>query len=88
LASHKKNFGEEFNFGSKNIFNVIDVINRIDKAIGTKTNYKILNISKNEIPEQYLDWSKAKKILNWEPKISFENGIKETFKWYNKHFSP
>ena len=47
-----------------------------------KINYKILNVAKNEIPEQYLDWTKAKEILNWEPKISFEDGIKETFDWF------
>ena len=81
IENREKVLGQAFNFGSKNIFNVIDVIGKIDEAVGTKTNYKILNISKNEIPEQYLDWSKAKKTLNWEPKITFENGIKETYDW-------
>ena len=27
---------------------------------------------------------KAKEILNWEPKVSFEDGILETFKWVTK----
>jgi nucleoside-diphosphate-sugar epimerase len=52
-----------------------------------KINYKILNISKNEIPEQYLDWSKAKEILKWQPKITFESGIKETFIWHKNEKS-
>jgi len=71
---------------SKNIFSVIDVVNKIDGILGTKTNYKILNISKNEIPEQYLDWSKAKEKLNWEPKTSFEQSIKETYNWYKNFY--
>ena len=82
LANHKENFGEAFNFGSENVFNVLDVIKKSEQALSVKINYKILNIAKNEIPAQYLDWSKAKKILAWEPKITFENGIKETFNWY------
>lgn len=82
LASQKKNFGEAFNFGSKNIFDVINLIKKVEKIIGKKVNYKILNITKNEIPEQYLDWTKAKEILNWQPKTSFEQGIKETYNWY------
>ena len=34
----------------------------------------------------YLDWSKAKSVLNWQPKTSFEEGMKETFDWYKKYF--
>ncbi len=78
----KKNKGETFNFGSKNIFSVIEVIEKIEKILNKKINYQILNTAKNEIPKQYLDWTKAKKKLGWEPEISFERGIKETFDWY------
>jgi CDP-glucose 4,6-dehydratase len=81
IENKEKALGQAFNFGSKNIFSVIETVNRIDKALDTNTNYKVLNISKNEIPEQYLDWTKAKTILGWEPKISFEDGIKKTFDW-------
>ena len=88
LAGHKKNFGEAFNFGSKNVFSVLDVIKKAEESLETKINYRILNIAKNEIPEQYLDWTKAKEILNWQSKTTFENGIKETYNWYkNNHFS-
>lgn len=87
IENKKKAIGQAFNFGSKNIFNVIEVVNKIEKTLKTKINYKILNISKNEIPEQYLDWTKAKETLNWEPKTTFKDGIKETFNWINKrHF--
>jgi len=87
LAGHKKNFGEAFNFGSKNIFSVTDTVQKAEFVFGKKINYKILNTAQNEIQEQYLDWSKAKKILVWEPKTSFEEGIKETYNWFkNYHF--
>jgi len=77
--------GEAFNFGSKNIFSVIEVIKRVEKILKTKVKHKILNIAKNEIPEQYLDCKKTKKRLGWQPKYSFEEGIKESFKWYKKY---
>lgn len=87
LANHNKNFGEAFNFGSKNVFSVLDVVKKAEFALGKKINYKILNIAKNEIPEQYLDWSKAKAVLNWEPRTTFEDGMKETYSWHKeKHF--
>lgn len=78
--------GEAFNFGSKNIFSVVGVVRKIEKILNTRINYKILNIAKNEIPEQYLDWSKAKKLLGWQPKTNFEKGIKESFNWYKNYW--
>jgi len=77
--------GESFNFGSKNIFSVIEVVKKIEEILDVKVNYKILNIAKNEIPEQYLDWTKAKKTLGWQPKYSFEEGIRESFNWYKDY---
>lgn len=79
-----KTKGEAFNFGSKNIFSVIDLIKKIEEILGVKVNYKILNIAKNEIPEQYLDWEKIKNTIGWQPETSFKEGIKESFNWYKK----
>ena len=81
MENKEKVLGQAFNFGSKNIFSVIDVVKRTEKILGQKINYKILNTAQNEIPEQYLDWTKAKKFLNWQPETTFENGIKETYNW-------
>ena len=83
LAQEATKFkGEAFNFGSKDIFSVTEGIKKIQKILEVKINYKILDIAKNEIPAQYLDWAKAKAKLEWQPKTSFEKGIKETFVWY------
>jgi nucleoside-diphosphate-sugar epimerase len=79
-----KTKGEAFNFGSNNVFSVIELIKEIEKILGVKVQYKILNIAKNEIPKQYLDWSKAKNNLGWQPKTTFEEAIKKSFDWYKK----
>lgn len=79
--------GEAFNFGSKNIFSVIAVIKKVEEILDAKVNYEILNTAKNEIPEQYLDWGKAKKILRWQPKYTFEDRIRESFDWYKDYLA-
>jgi len=79
-----KSKGEAFNLSSGLKLTVIEVIERISKIINKKINYKILNIAKNEIYEQYLSTEKVEKFFGWKTKYSFENGIKETIKWYEK----
>ncbi len=86
LAQHKESFGEAFNFGSENVLSVLDIIKKVEEALGAKVNYRIENTAKHEIPTQYLDWSKAKEKLGWEPKTTLHEGIRETFSWHTaKH---
>lgn len=35
-----------------------------------------------DIPRSYGDYSKAKRELGWQPKVSFEEGIRQTIAWY------
>jgi len=77
----EKILGEAFNFGSENIFSVLDLVKKIEEILEKKVNYKVLNIAKNEMPAQYLDWTKAKKVLKWQAETIFGDGIKETFSW-------
>jgi len=74
--------GEAFNFGSDETLNVLDLIKIVEKNLYKKIEYKILNIAKNEIPFQSLDYSKIKKILGWEPKESIKTTAKKIFNWY------
>ena len=41
---------------------------------------------KAEIKDQYLSSQKARKILEWSPQYSLEEGLKETYEWYKKYF--
>ena len=87
LAAHAPEVpGEAFNFGSANVFSVTDLIEKMGKVLGQKIKYRVLNIAKNEIPEQYLDSAKAKEKLDWAPLTSFERGITETYNWYKGYF--
>ena len=81
-----KTRGEAFNIASENIISVLELVNKISEILQKKVNYEILNQAKTEIPKQWLDGSKIKNLLGWEAKNSFEETIKETFKWYENIF--
>lgn len=67
---------------------VIELVDRILIAMGkTDLTPEILNQASHEIKEQYLDCTKAKKMLNWQPTRSFDEGLKETITWYTDWLS-
>ena len=69
-----------YNVGSGISYSVLDVINNACSAIGEKK--KIVDKEQkrnNEVYDIVADISKIKTELGWEPKTSFEDGIKKTF---------
>ena len=82
----EKTKGEAFNISSGHKRSVLQVIADIEKILGKKISTRILNIAKNEIPDQYLDSSKISKMLKWKTSYAFEEGIKRSFRWYSSYF--
>ncbi|OGK57151.1 hypothetical protein A3J15_00195 [Candidatus Roizmanbacteria bacterium RIFCSPLOWO2_02_FULL_38_10] len=76
--------GLAFNFGSKDTLSVLQVIQICEKALNKKIKYKILNTAKSEIPYQSLNYSKAKKVLNWTPNYQIKKQIKNIYDWYDR----
>jgi len=67
-----------YNFGSGEEISVAEIINIIQRIVGT--NKEVISEKKerkNEIMHVIADISKAKNDLDWAPKFSFEDGIKE-----------
>jgi CDP-glucose 4,6-dehydratase len=81
-----KTKGEAFNLASRNVMSVIEIVDRISKILGKAVKREILNYAKAEVSKQYLDRSKIKNTIGWEPKTDFEEAIKETFDWYKQIF--
>ncbi|MGE4385806.1 MAG: GDP-mannose 4,6-dehydratase [Endomicrobiaceae bacterium] len=68
--------------GGNNPYELKYVIELIEKYLGKKAEIDRKPFHKADIVATWADISKAKKILNWEPKISLEKGIKNTVEWY------
>jgi CDP-glucose 4,6-dehydratase len=75
--------GQAFNFGTETPMSVLDLVHRILKLLDRTTLVpRVLNEANHEIPKQYLDCSKAKQMLDWRPKYTQEEGLRETITWY------
>ena len=83
--TNKNARGQIINIGSgkpRKIRNVIEDVKRISK--GGYPQYGAFKLRKSEILKLYPSIKKAKSIINWRPKISFEKGLASTIKYYNE----
>ncbi len=68
--------------GGKNPISLKEIIRKIEKLLGKEANIQYLEPNKADMKETWADISKAKKLLNWEPKIDIDEGLNRTVKWY------
>jgi CDP-glucose 4,6-dehydratase len=79
--------GEAFNFSLETPVTVGEITNKLLQLMGrSDLETVILDQAKGEIKDQYLDSGKAKRVLNWSPRYSLEEGLKETIQWYQDFF--
>ncbi len=75
--------GEGFNFGPNRPYNVLELVEVLQNLMDCQDLKPIiLNQAKAEIKDQTLCSKKAKRLLNWSPKYSLEDGLVETIDWY------
>ena len=88
MKSLKSNIvGEIFNIGTGKPKKIKDIIKKINKLINRGVpSYGKIKMRKDEIMKLYPNINKAKTKLNWNPKISFEKGLKKTLIYYQKSY--
>ncbi len=74
-----------FNVGSGKETSLNELSKKIAKILNKKIRPKYRFARGIEVQRSALDWSKAKKELDWKPKISLVQGLKKTIDWYEKH---
>jgi CDP-glucose 4,6-dehydratase len=78
--------GQAFNFGPERPLSVLDMVNLILEIMDVRNLAPvILNQASHEIRDQYLDCSKAQKMLGWLPQFAVEEGLRQTIAWYRSY---
>jgi CDP-glucose 4,6-dehydratase len=77
--------GEAFNFGHSEPISVLQIVDEL-RAIMKRQDLEpvILGTASGEIPDQYLDSSKAAARLGWRPEFPLRDGLTETVAWYRE----
>lgn len=78
--------GEAFNFSNEIQLTVFELVEKILKKMNSNLKPKVLNQGSNEIKHQYLSAEKARKLLNWTPAYTIDEGLEKTIEWYTEFF--
>lgn len=77
--------GQAFNFGPHRPYSVLEIVEEIIKVTGSQVEPDIQGKrTRGEIPHQYSDSSKAKKLLGWQPRWDLQDGLVESVAWYSR----
>ena len=83
LVVRKGRVGEVYNIGGHNEKRNIDVVKTILKELNKDESLiEFVADRKGHDLRYAIDATKIEKELGWTPKVSFDEGIKETIKWY------
>ena len=81
---NNKNVYEIINLGSSNPISLNQMINVIGEQLNIEPKIKVMDNQIGDVEKTYADITKAKRLINYDPKTSFESGIKKFIGWYNK----
>jgi CDP-glucose 4,6-dehydratase len=82
MAADRAIVGEAFNFSNEMQVPVLDLVRRILHVMESDLRPEVRNEAKHEIRHQYLSAAKARRILNWEPLFTLDEGLGRTISWY------
>jgi CDP-glucose 4,6-dehydratase len=77
--------GEAFNFGTETPMSVLEMVATILRVMArSDLEPVVLAEATHEIPRQFLDCSKARRMLGWQAGHTLEQGLAETIDWYRR----
>ena len=82
LAARPELRGEAFNFSNELQITVLDLVRRVLDLMGSSLTPDVRNSASNEIVHQYLSAEKARRMLEWSPLFTLDEGLRRTIAWY------
>jgi CDP-glucose 4,6-dehydratase len=79
--------GEAFNFSNELQVTVLDIVNKVIEKMDSYLEPVVLGQAANEIEHQYLSAAKARKMLDWKPHYTLDEGLTRTIAWYRTFFA-
>ena len=76
---------EVINIGNGSAISLAFMIQTIEQVVGKQALIDRLPDQPGDVPQTYADVQKAQEILNYTPKVNFEQGVTQFYEWVTKH---
>lgn len=76
---------EVFNLGNNRPINLLYLVELLEDALGKKAVKEMLPMQPGEVIETYADIEKSARLLNFRPRVSFEEGIFRFIDWFKNY---
>jgi UDP-glucuronate 4-epimerase len=87
IASIDKNYDcEIFNLGCGRKEELMDYIGMVEKSLGMEAKKNFMPMQPGDVRASLADVSKAKKMLNYEPKTTIKDGVPKFVAWYREYY--
>lgn len=83
--AYKASMYEIINLGNNQPVTLAELVSTIEKVSGKNAIIERLPEQPGDVPITYADITKAKRILNYNPETSLEDGIRSFYNWYISH---
>lgn len=84
-AVEKETPSKIYNIGSGAPHTLNEVLDIVRAATGRTPDVRYLPARKFDVPVNFLDISRARQELSWQPQISFEEGMSRTWEYLQRH---
>jgi UDP-glucose 4-epimerase len=85
-AKTAKGVGETFNVANGLCYSLIDTIKVVEKILGRKVSVRFHPKRKGDVRKTSADISRAKRLLGYKPVMGFEDGLRDTWKYFEETY--
>ena len=75
---------EPVNIGNPQEITILEFAERVRSLVGANVPIVFHSLPQDDPKQRCPDISKAKRILNWEPKVNLEDGLRTTYEYFRK----
>ena len=85
LLKCSKANGRPINIGNPKEITILELLKEIEKLTGKLPEIKYAPLPEDDPQKRRPDISRAKKLLDWEPEVSLEEGLKKTIRYFEEN---
>ena len=80
----EKTKGEVVNIGDDKEITILELAKLVKELTNSSSEIVFEELPEDDSPRRRPDRRKAKKLLNWEPKVELKEGLSKMIKWFEE----